>query len=137
MAEFLKQYEIFLRKAKVDLKAAQCLFENFETGEAELDLEIICFHLQQSAEKFLKAILSFYEIDFPKVHDLETLIKLIEIHHIPIQIDRKILVDLTDFAVEGRYSIILDDIGDTGQYFKTIEQMRVDIINLLANPNKI
>jgi hypothetical protein len=68
---------------------------------------------------------------------LETLIKLIEIHPIPIQIDRKILVDLTDFAVEGRYSIILDDIGDTSQYFKTLEQMRVDIINLLANPNKI
>jgi len=46
MAKFLKQYEIFLKKANADLKAAYNLFEDFERGDTELDLEIIYFHLQ-------------------------------------------------------------------------------------------
>jgi HEPN domain-containing protein len=40
--------------------------------------EIICFHCQQCAEKYLKWVIVFYDIDPPKVHDLEHIGKLCE-----------------------------------------------------------
>lgn len=38
----------------------------------------IAFHSQQAAEKYLKALLIWREIDFPKTHDLEELLELVE-----------------------------------------------------------
>ncbi len=57
MAEFIKHYEILLIKAKVDLKAAKNLYADFKNGEEDLDLEVVLFHLHQSAEKFIKSII--------------------------------------------------------------------------------
>lgn len=33
----------------------------------------------------------------------------------------EILIDLTDYAVEGRYDIICDDIEDSEEYFILVE----------------
>ena len=35
--------------------------------------DTVCFHAQQCAEKYLKALLVLHGIDFPKTHDLEAL----------------------------------------------------------------
>ena len=35
--------------------------------------DAVCFHAQQCAEKYLKALLVLRRIDFPKTHDLEAL----------------------------------------------------------------
>jgi len=35
--------------------------------------DAVCFHAQQCAEKYVKALLVLYQIDFPKTHDLEAL----------------------------------------------------------------
>ncbi len=35
--------------------------------------DAVCFHAQQCAEKYLKALLVYRGIDFPKTHDLEAL----------------------------------------------------------------
>jgi HEPN domain-containing protein len=35
--------------------------------------DTVCFHAQQCAEKYLKALLVLRRIDFPKTHDLEAL----------------------------------------------------------------
>ena len=66
----LRQWQIFLKKAKSDLEAAEVLLE------AGADVEQVLFHLQQAVEKLLKALLSFKGIDFPKTHDLEVLSQL-------------------------------------------------------------
>ena len=71
--EFLKQYEILLKKATVDLNTAKVILENFELGEIELDLEVIMFHLQQSSEKLIKSILDYNKIKFPYSHDIKEL----------------------------------------------------------------
>ncbi|MGL1893600.1 MAG: HEPN domain-containing protein [Spirochaetaceae bacterium] len=77
MAEkFLKQYELLLKKAKVDLKVAKNIFRDFIGGDDELDLEVVMFHLQQSTEKTLKSILDFNKIKFPRTHDIEVLINV-------------------------------------------------------------
>lgn len=38
-----------------------------------ISYRIICFHSQQSAEKYLKAYLIFHEVEFPYTHNITTL----------------------------------------------------------------
>jgi len=39
--------------------------------------DVVCFHCQQSAEKYLKARLEEAAIPFPKTHDLDSLLQLL------------------------------------------------------------
>ena len=32
--------------------------------------DTVCFHTQQCVEKYLKALLTYLSIDFPKIHDV-------------------------------------------------------------------
>jgi HEPN domain-containing protein len=129
MVQYLKQYIILFNKAKTDLKAAQILFEQYNDGVSELDLEIITFHLQQSAEKFIKAILSKNEIYYPKFHDLAPLLKLLNENSIDLETNQKLLIELNDYAVEGRYAVIHDDLDKTVTYIKELIKLS-NIVNL-------
>lgn len=120
--KFLKTYEILYKKAVTDLKVAKNILIDFEEGDPELDLEVVYFHMQQSAEKFIKTILDFNKIEFPKIHDINELINLMKENHIPLFTDIHKLIPLSDYAVEGRYSILLDDISDAKQYIKILDQ---------------
>jgi len=64
---------------------------------------------------------------------LETLLNLCESNNISLNLDRDKLIDLTDFAVEGRYSVILDDIGDTAKYIEAVEQLGHDVTKQISN----
>lgn len=44
---------------------------------ASCPTDTVCFHAQQCVEKYLKAVLVLEGIDFPKTHDLETLLSLV------------------------------------------------------------
>lgn len=54
--------------------------EDFQTSSREAavtdapNFSAVCFHCQQSAEKYLKAVLTEHSIYFPKTHDLEILL---------------------------------------------------------------
>ena len=80
--------DMFLYKATVDLNSGTYLLEAFNANK--IDIEKIYFELQQSSEKLLKSILCKENIQFPKTHDIDT------------------LVELSDYAVDGSYSIIYD-----------------------------
>jgi HEPN domain-containing protein len=121
--EFLSQYEILLKKSRSDLKAAKNLFRDFENGDEELDLEIIMFHLQQSTEKSLKALLSFNRKHFTKTHDLENLLNVIKENNIQMINDTEDLLLLSEYAVEGRYTIMHDDIQDVDKYIEILEKL--------------
>jgi HEPN domain-containing protein len=41
-----------------------------------ISYRIICFHSQQSAEKYVKAFLIFHRVDFPYTHNITTLLDL-------------------------------------------------------------
>lgn len=126
MVQYLKQYEILYNKAKTDLLASQILLGQFEKNETDLDLEIIYYHLQQCAEKLLKALLSKNEIDYPKIHDLEPLFKLINENNIDLITNRELLMKLSYYAVEGRYAVIHDDLSNTDEYIQ-------ELISLINN----
>jgi hypothetical protein len=67
--------------------------------------EIFGFHAQQAVEKALKAWLSLVGVEYPRTHDLEELLELLEEHAEPILDAFYDLIDLTDFAVQFRYRI--------------------------------
>ena len=62
----------WIAKAEADYLAAADL-----ARRRKLPLhDMVCFHCQQSAEKYLKARLEEGSVNFPKTHDLETLLTL-------------------------------------------------------------
>ncbi len=64
---------------------------------------IVCFHAQQCAEKYLKALLISQNAVFPKTHDLQTLSDLCTQQSILLGIDPRQLHDLSEYAVKVRY----------------------------------
>jgi HEPN domain-containing protein len=62
-----------------------------------------CFHAQQCAEKYMKALLLSRGADFPKTHDLLLLNNLCSANGILLEIDPRHLHTLTDYAVRTRY----------------------------------
>jgi HEPN domain-containing protein len=93
--DFVQQW---LDKAHKDLQAATILF-NSDLG----DYDNVGFHAQQAAEKFIKALLVRYQIEFPKTHSITVL------RHLVAQVDQTLaerlaLADaLTPYGVEFRY----------------------------------
>ena len=131
MGKFLRQYEILFKKAVVDLNSAKVIWISFEQGNIELDMEVIFFHLQQCSEKFIKSLLDFYQIKFPRTHDLQSLINLLETHNIELDGVEKLL-PLSVYAVEGRYAILHDDLDDVDRYIEIVDEL-LEIVRIQIN----
>jgi HEPN domain-containing protein len=85
-------------KADHDLQTA-VNERSIDTGEILTDT--ICYHCQQTVEKYLKAFLSWHDIDFKAVHDLVYLQQLCVKNDQDFQ--SLSLKRLTDYAVKLRY----------------------------------
>ena len=66
-------------------------------------LEDLCFEAQQAAEKALKAVCVFRDIDFPKTHSLTALAALLEQAGDQLPPDVSEASILTSYAVQARY----------------------------------
>jgi len=62
----------------------------------------ICFHAQQSAEKYIKAILTQEDIEFPYTHDLRMLLSLVPAGD-KLDIDPVNVIHLNRYAIQTRY----------------------------------
>jgi HEPN domain-containing protein len=63
-------YDILMKKGKADLRVSEKLLHY-----AEPEYDIICFHIQQFIEKYLKAFLIKSGTEPPKVHDINMLLR--------------------------------------------------------------
>ena len=63
----------------------------------------VCFHAQQCAEKYLKALLTRDQITFPKTHDLLDLLELARRSDPATELLRSYLEYLEPYAVNLRY----------------------------------
>ncbi|MCX6911469.1 MAG: HEPN domain-containing protein [Verrucomicrobia bacterium] len=74
-------------------------------GQKDADAleSLIVFHAQQAIEKALKAVLVGDEVDFPKTHDLEQLVEIIEDAGIAWPAGLNKVLEFTSFATQGRY----------------------------------
>jgi HEPN domain-containing protein len=88
----------WMEKAENDLIVA---VHTLKLGSA-CPSEIVCFHSQQCIEKYLKALLVYENIDFPKTHSLKTLMDKIPLNVRPeLSLDEQEI--LTNYAVFTRY----------------------------------
>ena len=120
-ASFPHQYELMYQKATSDLALA---IHALAIDDAEIDVEIIFFHLQQAAEKYLKALLSFHGVHYEKIHDIRRLIELCQDNSIELPDQTEKLVDLNPFAVEGRYAVVADDLCDAQVFIDLLRKMK-------------
>ena len=79
----------------------------------------ICFHAQQCAEKYLKAMLQEDDITPLKIHDLEKLLEVLLPNFPSWEALRSALAQLTDYAVGFRYP------GDSADKEEASEAMKL------------
>jgi len=103
--------------------------------ESEIFPDIICFHAQQAAEKYLKAYLVFLEKEFPKTHALEDLVLLASITDPGSNNLFTIASELSPYAVEIRYpdslSPSLEDAREAVQAAEVIRTYVLEKIRLI------
>ena len=112
----------WIRFANMDLTTAKFDLENMHPAP----LEIICYHCQQSAEKFLKSISVALGLEVVKTHDL---LKVLDQYQAKIEIPRNIVEIasmLTQFATKTRYpqQIELDE-TQTRRAITNAEQVKL------------
>ena len=94
--EVLRQW---VRKAEHDLEAATRIMA-IEEG---CPFDTVCFHCQQTAEKYLKCLLTYLGIQAPRTHDLQALALLIPVERsFPVRVED--LAELNPYAVNVRYA---------------------------------
>jgi HEPN domain-containing protein len=88
----------WVRKAEADFIAANKL------GQKRITLhDQVCFHCEQAAEKYLKALMEELNLTIPRTHNLVAILPLLTPHHRSLRSMRRGLDFLTRFAVEFRY----------------------------------
>ncbi len=86
------------RKADADLAVAERLM-----ADEGIFLNAAAFHCQQAAEKYLKALLTHWDIEFPKTHVLAALIALVESRDDVLARSMLDVIILTPYGVDLRY----------------------------------
>jgi HEPN domain-containing protein len=95
----------WLNRARSNLIQAQ-------TRVAGVYLEDLCFAAQQAAEKAIKALLIYLDIDFPYTHDITRLLSLVEQRGQDVPDRVKAAAALSDYAVESRYPGLAEPITE-------------------------
>jgi len=115
-AEYIKEW---ISKAEKDIKTVEIM------KEVEDVTEIVCFHCQQAVEKYLKALLIAYDVEFPKTHNIDFLLK----QSIKIDTNFEIFMgnSLSEYAVDMRYPDI--------RYIPTEDEMNeaIDLMYKIIN----
>jgi HEPN domain-containing protein len=89
----------WVAKAEADYQGADALKRRRKNPLPDL----VCFHCQQCAEKYLEAILQEAGVAFPKTHLLIDLHLLAAVVHPTLHALRPPLLILEDYAVKFRY----------------------------------
>ena len=120
----------WVEKAEHDLRNA----EHTLTLAEDCPFDTVCFHAQQCAEKYLKALLLSHSIDFPKTHDLRVLVQL-ALSKLSLSLDMAELVKLNRYSIESRYPsewdpIARSDAEETVAIAQTVREIIRSSLNL-------
>ena len=124
--EMLQQW---LDKGKDDLRSAEYL----STMHHPTPDEIICYHCQQSAEKYLKGFIFSHDIEPDKTHDLEYLLEICQQYYAEFSTLSSKIDVLKRYAVSPRYpnelGITNEDTKTALSYAKSIQEFVMKIFN--------
>ena len=126
MKSGLDHASILLEKAGNDLKLAEIGLEHGAPTDT------IAFHVQQAAEKTLKALLASRLIVYTKTHDLDELFDLLPSELAGVLSFREKLMGWTSYAVEMRYDITgYPDTGEMQQALQTAQELRGAVLAVI------
>ncbi|ABB30463.1 HEPN domain protein [Geobacter metallireducens RCH3] len=115
-------------KADADLATAQ--------REASVDdapnFDEVCFHAQQCAEKYLKAIMVETGVRVPRIHDLEALVNLLFGEYPGLERILRFARILSAMAVEVRYPGMTADEDDATESLKAATLIREAVQEILC-----
>ena len=94
----------WFRKAESDLLSVRN-----NLAAAEVPTDVVCFHCQQAAEKYLKGFLAWHAVPFGRTHDFVELVTLVARIAPTFAGMRKPAELLTDYAVDVRYPDVTVD----------------------------
>ncbi|MGH7857774.1 MAG: HEPN domain-containing protein [Candidatus Binatia bacterium] len=120
----------WIRKGDSDLADAR------RTVASEGPYDTACFHVQQAAEKYLKALPAWHGQAIPRSHDLEEIQDQCErVERLPALVELD-LADLTGYAVELRYDAdFWPDQSTAAEAVALAERVRSIVISVLpADP---
>jgi HEPN domain-containing protein len=86
--------------------------------------DAVCFHAQQTVEKYLKAFLQEEGVDFPKTHSLIELLQLVVPLDAGFELQRDVLIRLERYAVRYRYPGESADQDEARSAFKSAQVVR-------------
>jgi len=93
----------------------------------------ICFHSQQCAEKYLKALLVKCGIEPPWIHELESLLDLLASKIPEIEKNRGMLAQLSPYATEYRYPGKTAKEEEADTCIKIIRKLRNNVRAILGS----
>ncbi|MGC9260462.1 MAG: HEPN domain-containing protein [Phycisphaerae bacterium] len=119
----------WVSKASDDLAAAETLL----TRDPPL-LGPSCFHSQQAVEKYLKALLTHWNVEVPKTHDLGKLLQLIESCNSELASGLINVLVLNTYATACRYpgDQLEPDLKETRVALDLAREVRASITPLLS-----
>jgi HEPN domain-containing protein len=120
----------WVSKAEADLAACDVL-----SKQPSVLGGIVAFHAQQVVEKYMKAVLTFRQVDFRKTHDLGILLSLLAVDDESLRDELISVVVLTDYGVEVRYPGDLPEVS-TEEAVEAVRLARLsrDVIGSLLPP---
>ena len=114
-------------KAAADLATAQ---REAAVGESP-NCDAVCFHAQQCAEKYLKAVMVEAGMHVPRIHDLEALINLLSGHYPELEQILRSARILSAMAVEVRYPGMTADEDDAAESLKSATAISEAVLAIL------
>ena len=91
-----------------------------------------CFHAQQCAEKYLKALLQEATTPFGKTHNLSLLLDLLQARYPALELIRPTLAILNAYAVEYRYPGESADKDVARKAVKLAEEAKLAVLGVLS-----
>src|ERR1039458_9426598 len=122
----------WIEKANADLEVARRIAAD-ASGNLRIR-EIVGFNCQQAAEKYLKALLTRYQIEFPKTHDIATILRLVATANSPVATSLTQAKWLTPFGVEIRYPSDSAEMlpGDEQKALEISHQVKQLVLSILT-----
>lgn len=110
----------WVAKAEADYKTASAL--NRRRKEPLPD--IICYHCQPCAEKYLKAYLIAQGVVPPRIHDLEDLFNLCALHDTTLAARLPLVQTLNPYGVLIRYPGMSATVAEAKDAVQTVRRLR-------------
>ena len=96
--EIIAEVLRWVERAENDFRNAEYVL----TMEQNCPFDTVAYHCQQCAEKYLKALLVYWNVDFPRTHDLVILFNLLQ-NTDPVDLPLQDVQPLNRYSIEARY----------------------------------